>query len=123
MHTHLSDSLEQKSRRVPRSHPAGQITGEFCVTGAHKQTHDALEIVVAFQHEKNRLFRIEHPTCPAGENRRATNVESARNMAAAKCKHHQRIDEHARVALNRILVCWWRKSWHAWQISKHFRSL
>src|SRR5207245_11462264 len=99
----MSHYIEKKSRRCPRCYPAGQITGEFCVTGAHKQTHDALEIVVAFQHEKNRLFRIEHPTCPDGENRRATNVESARNMAAPKCKHHPRIDEHARVVLNRIL--------------------
>src|SRR5438046_10574796 len=104
MHTHLSDSLEQKSRRVPRSHPAGQITGEFCVTGAHKQTHDALEIVVAFQHEKNRLVRIEHPTCPDRENRRANDVECARNMYTAKCKHSSYIEQNACLVSDRIFA-------------------
>src|SRR5437660_11959892 len=33
---HLSDSFQQKSRRVPRFHPADQIPGEFRVSGPNK---------------------------------------------------------------------------------------
>src|SRR5206468_12165802 len=56
---HLSDPFQRKSRCMPRFHSADQIAGEFRVSGPNNQTHDSFKIVVIFEHEKNRLFRIE----------------------------------------------------------------
>src|ERR1700682_4283251 len=84
VHTHLSYLCLFKSRRFPRFHSADQIAGEFRVTGANKKPNDILEIIFIFEHEQDWLIRSQHPARPDGKNRRAADVQRARNMAAAK---------------------------------------
>ena len=123
MHTHLADSFQRNSRSIPRFHPAGQITREFRIARAHEQLHRPLKIIVVLKHQENRLIQIEHPPRPDRENRRAANVQGARDVAAAKCKHHSRIDENARLLVDRTLEYFRRQSGNAWKIAENFRSL
>ena len=120
---HLSDSFQQKSRRVPRFHPADQIPGEFRVSGPNKQTHDSFQVVVMFQHEKNWLFWIEHPARPNRKNGCAADVERAGDVTAAKCEHVAHINEDASLFLDGVFEHLGWKTGNAWKVPEHFRAL
>ena len=115
MHGHLTDLFQRESRRIPCFHSADQVTGELRVTGANEQPHDSLEIVIAFEHEKNRFFRIEHPARPDGENGRAANVQRAGDVTAAERKHCSCVNEHTGLLLDRFLKRFGWKTGNAWQ--------
>src|SRR5215831_2278858 len=70
VHTHLPDSFQRKPSRIPCFHSAGQITSEFRIACAREQSHRPLKIIVALEHQENRLIRVEQPTCPDRQNRR-----------------------------------------------------
>ena len=107
---------------MPRFHSADQVAGEFRVSGPNKQTYDPFKIVVIFEHQKNRLFRIEHPAGPNGEDWYAADVERASNMTAAECEHAAYNDEYARFFVDRVFERLGWKTGNEWKISKHFRS-
>src|SRR4029077_11953275 len=80
------------------------------------------EVVIVLEYEKNRLFWIEQPSGPNGENRRAGNVKCASNVTAAKREHVAHIHKNASLLLDRVFESLGRKAGNAWKTSKHFRS-
>src|SRR5438876_1971748 len=122
-HAHLPDFLERKSSCVPRLHSTNQVTRELRVTGANKQPHDFFEVAFGFEHQKNWLVRIEHPTRPNRKDWRAANVKRARNMTASKGEHRTGVHEHSCFFVDRFFERLWRKTWDTRKIAENIRSL
>src|SRR5438093_13312360 len=90
MHSHLANLGIRKTGRVPRLHSADEVAGKLGITGANKQAYDFFEVILAFEHHKNQLVRIEHPTRPNRKDRRPPDVERPRNTAATDGKQGPR---------------------------------
>src|SRR5437667_198749 len=110
-------------RYWPGFHSADQKAGEFSISGPNKQTHDSFELFVILEHEKNRLFRIEHPTCPDRENGCAADVERACDVTAAKREHVAHVDKDTSLCFDRFLKSSGRKGCNPWKISEYFRPV
>src|SRR5438128_3382040 len=123
MHAHLPDFLERKSACIPRFHSTYQVTRKLRVTGADEQPHDFFEVAFGFEHQKNWLVRIQHPTRPDRENGRAADVERARNMTASKGEHRTGVHEHSCFFVDRFFERLWRKTWDTRKIAENIRSL
>src|SRR5439155_9346900 len=123
MHSHLANFGIRKTGSVPRLHSADEVAGKLGITGANKQAYDFFEVTLTFEHQKNRLVRIEHPTCPNRKDRRTADVERARNMTATERKNGSRVHKHASPLLDRFFETIRRKTPNAPKISKHFRPV
>src|SRR5439155_1208939 len=93
---------------VPRFHSTDEITGEFGETCANKQAHDFIEIIVIFQHQQKRLFRIQKGPSPDRKHGRTSDVQRSRNMRAAEAQHQTCVDKNACLFIDRFLECLWR---------------
>src|SRR5947209_14610074 len=62
MDRHLLQLAQWAARVLPGAHSTHQVTGELCVTGANKKLRDFFDIAIVFQHEKDRLLRVEQPS-------------------------------------------------------------
>src|SRR6059058_1112601 len=121
MHSHLANLGIRKTGSVPRLHSADEVAGKLGITGANKQAYDFFEVILTFEHQKNRLVRIEHPTCPNRKDRGSADVERARNMTATEGKHGSRVHKHASFFLDCFFESLRRKTLNARKISKYFR--
>src|SRR5205823_15082364 len=110
VHTHLHDLREWVTGIVPCLHSTDEVTREFGKTGANKQSHDLIEIIIIFQHEQNRLFWIKKRPSPDRKHGRPSNVQRSTNMRGAKTQHQTRINENACFFFDCFLKWLWRQT-------------